>query len=620
MGLADLALSIGQGDLGDNKEVDIITFVESDWALGVRLYPVQRVILKAYYSIPLDNSKKSISVPQGQMPWLKKKSVRMTEAEYLEYLYSEGRCNKREITGSEDLRELVLAIGRRSGKTFLSSCIGAYEIYKLILKGCPQEYYGIGSTSEIGVVSVATGTEQAGLLYNEMSGHFHRCDFFEPYVANNTMSYAKFQTPADIERFGRYKDDSSARATLKVTFKSCIAKGLRGAGNMIIILDELAHFNNEKGQSDAETIYDAITPSTATFSPYNPKTGRSSGDSDGRVISISSPLGKQGFFYENFMKGFSGGLESRDMLCIQAPSWEVNPRLQATYFAKKYAKNPSSFSTEFGADFTSRTRGWIEREEDLVVCINPNMRPKVQGPSRVPHYMGVDVALKGDATAIAIGHHEGGKIITDLVAQIKAGEGEYQDVDRLEFDDVAEWVFQFTSRFYIAGGMFDQWAGIPFEQALIKRGLTQFKSVHMTKNLNSQIYQNAKSMLWDKKVVLYDFPIEEGHAHSSFIQELLELQATHVSKHVVLVAAPKIANKHDDRSDAWVRMVWQVSKEMKEGKYLSRGSPKQSAKSVHAEMARRRRNLYLRSRQMGSNPDRQVTKNGRLPIGRRRRP
>lgn len=603
MGLADLALAIGQGNLGQDEPADIITFVESDWGLKVRLYPVQRIILKAYYSIPLDNTRADVRVPVGPTPWLQDDIVYMTEAEYLRYLHAEGRSNISEVTEDQQLRELVLSIGRRSGKTFISSCIVAYEIYKLILKGNPQSYYGLGPTSVIGVVSVATDKDQAAILYNEASGHFSRCAFFSPYTANNTMSYAKFQTPADVEQFGRYKDDPTAKATLKVTFKSCIAKGLRGAGNMVIILDELAHFN-DVGQSDAETIYESITPSTATFSPIDKTTGESDGDSDGRVISISSPLGKQGFFYENYMKGFSGGLEASDMLCIQAPTWEVNPRVKPAYFAKKYAKKASAFFTEFGAEFTSATRGWIEKESDLIACVDPKLRPKVQAPPRVPHYMGIDLGLVGNGTAIAIGHIEGDRIVTDLVEQIKAGEGKYAGVERLDFDEVAEWVHQFTRRFFIVDGIFDQWAGIPFEQALAKKGLSQFKSEHMTKNLNSQIYQNAKDMIWDRKVVLYDYPVPEGHAHSEFVQEILELQAEQQSKYLILVQAPQLEGHFDDRADAWVRMIWRASQKLGKVAYFPQGG--RSTRVVSEAMSGRRR-AYQNTRRMGSSPDRQAS-------------
>jgi hypothetical protein len=616
MSLAQLALTIGQGDIKAAEEADIIDFVESDWGLGVTLRPVQRIILKAFYSIPLDDTVQNVPVPVGPTPWLRDQIKYMTEAEYLRFLHDDGRCNVREITPEHELRELVLSIGRRSGKTFISACIVAYEVYKLLLKGSPQNYYGLGRTSEIGIISVATGKDQAGLLYGEASGHFAKCSFFHPYTANNTQTYARFQTPADQETFGRHKDDPSAKATLKVTFASCIAKGLRGPGNMLIILDELAHFNSV-GQSDAETVYDAITPSAATFSPYDPENPDDDGaDSDGRIISISSPLGKSGFFYENYMKGYSGGLEGSDMLCIQAPTWEVNPRVQPSFFAKKYAKNAASFFTEFGAEFTTKTRGWIETK-DLEACIDASLRPKQQAPARMPHFMGIDLGLVGNGTAIAIGHIEGDYIVTDLVEEMKAGEGKYVDVERLDFDEVAEWVYGFTRKFYIAEGIFDQWAGIPFEQALNKRGLSQMKAEHMTAPLNSKIYQNAKDMIWDEKVVLYNWPIPEGKTNSVFIQQMMDLQATYKSRYVTIVEAPQTEGFFDDMPDAWARMVYLASLKMGKSAYIAKGRRGGTPRSIQKSQSDYRK-AYTKARRGGSAPERQRGRSAR-PVGRGRR-
>ncbi len=505
--------------------------------------------------------------------------------------------------------ESFVANGMTNHNTFLSACVVAYEVYKLILKGGPQEYYGLKTTSEIGLVSVATAQAQAGLLYGEASGHFSNCAFYGPYTANNTMTYAKFQTPNDVERFGRHKDDPTAKATIKVTFASCIAKGLRGPGNMLIILDELAHFN-DVGQSDAKSVYKAITPSVATYSPKDPNDSTIPiGEVEGRIISISSPLGRQGFFYELFQLGFEGGKASSGMLCLQAPTWEVNPTIPETWFEKEYAKGATEFFTEYGADFTDRTKGWLE-PPDLYACIDKTRRPKTQAPARMPHFAGFDLGLVGNGSALCIGHLEdiGGDkhVVLDFLDEIKAGEGKYEGVDRLDFDDVADWVYQISRKFFIVEGMFDQWSGIPFEQALAKRGLRQFKSEHMTKNLNSEIFENAKKMIWAEKLLLYDWPIPEGKEHCSYIEELKSLQATYQSKYVTVVAAPNTKNKFDDRSDALVRMIWLASNAMSNPKYIASAGSGRGPRDLAVRTQGQRRIALKKARRSGSSPERQV--------------
>ena len=620
MGLSDIALEAGQHDRQGQTPADIITFIESSWGLNIQLYPVQRVILKAHYGLALDDTTANVGITD----WKRENKRVMTEAEYLRFLFDEGRSNIREVIPGVQRRELVLSIGRRSGKTFLCACVVAYEVYKLLLKVDPQSFYGVPKTNTIGLISVATDKEQAGLLYTEASGHFSECAYFKPYTANNTMSYAKFQTPADIRRFGRYSDDPTAKATVKVSFKSCVAKGLRGAGNIVIILDELAHFN-DAGQSDALNIYRAIKPSLAAFSPKDPVDRRqATGPVEGRILSISSPLGRQGFFYHKFQQGYTGGKESQNMLCIQAPTWEVNPTVEATFLAEEYATDPVSFFTEYGADFTDRTRGWLEPQH-LLACVDPDLRPAMKAPLRAPHFMGLDISAgksDGDYCAVAIGHlNDLEQVVLDHIERIRGGEGDYKGQERLSFDDITDWLFALSRRFYISSGLFDQWAGLPFEMALHNKGLTQCKSVFFTSPMTSQMFQNFKDLMYENRLVLFDWPLtasdtpEEGH--SAHIQELIELQAEMQSKYITIVEAPQTKDKYDDMSDALVRMVWEATQHLGKRKYIAGnlGRRSQQGGQEAAKALQRARN---RARMGGSSPDRQRSPYNRGSVRGRR--
>ena len=64
------------------EDANIIEFVEAPWGLGMTLFPVQKVILKAHYGLELDDTKKfKIS------DWRRENWKELTEKEYLKHIY-----------------------------------------------------------------------------------------------------------------------------------------------------------------------------------------------------------------------------------------------------------------------------------------------------------------------------------------------------------------------------------------------------------------------------------------------------------------------------------------------------------------------------------------------------
>lgn len=567
---------------GDVDFLNIIDFIDRFKLLPNGLYPVQKFILKLYYDIPLsdvlpDDANERIRITD-------RFGVRvlheMTEVQYLRYIFDQGRCNIREQDLLHSRKELVLVLGRRAGKSALSAIIASYEIYKLLARGHPQAHYGIPTGSEIRILCVANDKEQASIVYGDISGYIDEVDYFKSALSGKTQTFLRFQTDSDKKK--------NRKASIVATFKSSIAKGLRGRGIMAVILDELAFFVDD-GNSSAERIYKAIVPSISQFSPKDPKNRRRPvGPSDGRVISISSPDAREGFFYRLYQLSLTKGLESSNMLMIQAPTWEVNPTLDRSYYEIEYHKDPKSFATEHGAEFSDRVRGWIEDRKDLLDCVVPTLRPMSKGSSREPFWAGVDFGIVNDGTAIALTRMNGGKIELayhevwyakkkwkesnpHLDSPVSGYAMRLQDVPRLDITELAEWFKMLCSRFYIVKGVFDQWAGPIFEQELHKRGLTQFEMRHFSVAESSQMFQTFKMLMFSNKLSMYDHPIPESvtsdmstRLHSPIVSELLELQATSGGKNITVVEAPDIAGKHDDVSDAFARSVLLASEHIRD--------------------------------------------------------
>jgi hypothetical protein len=125
------------------------------------------------------------------------------------------------------------------------------------------------------------------------------------------------------------------------------------------------------------------------------------------------------------------------------------------------------------------------------------------------------------------------------------------------------------------------------------------------------MFQNFKNLMLDKKVTLYDWPIPEGEDHSAHIAELLELQAEFISKYVIKVEAPKIEGKHDDLSDALIRMVWTATNNRSKRVILAghrRGGGPSAAGGAGSRFGRAPTSIKGRT---GSHPSRQIPKKGR---------
>jgi len=599
------------GEGGEENFLTIIEFIEKFKLFPHGLFPVQKFIVKLYYNVPLDNVNKNITVKDK---FSEHTLYTFTETEYLQYLYDQGRCNIKEQDGKVR-RELILILGRRSGKSAMAAVFAAYELYKLLRRGSPQVHYGLPPGSEIRVLDIANDKEQAAIVYGDIQAHIQSVDYFKNNVAHDTQTYVKFRTDGDRKRFG-----PNGKATITATFKSSIAKGLRGRGVICAILDEIAFFIDD-GNSSAEQVYRGLSPSLKQFTPKDPDNKHNPiGPTDGRMILISSPDAKEGFFYRLSQQAMSGGIESSNTLILQAPTWEVNPTLSPEDYRVEYAKHPKSFMTEYGAEFSDRVRGFIENWGDLQDCIVPALRPAVRGYPREAHWAGVDFGISNDGTAISLTRLSGGKIELayhevwyprkswkesnpHLDVPSVPYAATLQDRTRLDLDEIANWFHILSRRFYILSGVFDQWAGPVFEQVLHKKNLNQFEMRNFFQSETSQMWQTFKMTMFNRQLALYDWPIpaqassESGSVrHSPLISELLELQSSSSGKNIIVVEAPKIAGKHDDMSDSLARSVMLAMEHVRDNPGILESSGRQIASQHGPRIQNVGYNQYHRQR------------------------
>ena len=568
MSLAELCTNyISSAKLKDDSERNIIEFAEAPWGLGMGtipgqppLFPVQKFELKCYYNIPLNNEDHNIIIKDK---FNEKERFRFTEIEYLNFLWNEGRINIKEVTGnSTDARpNLILVVGRRGLKTSTIAVLTSFEAYKLVRKICPQEYYGMPPDDEIRISCIATNQEQASLLFRMVGGHLERSEYFKKYRNKPTTDFMRICTQRDIEHYGS-SGSANQRPSLRIVASPCSGRGIRGANNIVAVLDEMAYFFESESSDDRSdaAIYDAVTPSVAKFS--SPQ-----GEPHGRVICISSPAARTGKFYDIYQRSLDP--ECDDFLMIQAPTWEVDYTLASKFLRARYSENPITFGCEYGAQFSDRVSAWIENEQLLRVNIIPGLKEKKMSYERLPHFMGVDVGMKNDGTAIAICHvvkKEVGGVLRDMIeldcCDVRYAKDEDKDYFRIE--ELADWIGSYVEKYMIVKGIMDQEYGMALIPILHERkNFKQIESVHFTRDLNSKVYQNLMMKILDAGLRIPEGEprIVEGKQVTdlSLITELLRLQATIHNKYLITVEAPEIKGLHDDQSDAFARAVYLAS-------------------------------------------------------------
>jgi hypothetical protein len=101
----------------NSNALNIIDFLDSPLGPPVTLYPVQRIIAKAIYGVPMDY--KPVKVPVYDKH-KEKLLFQMSETEFVNWLASEGRINVKDWRDlpARGFNEAVILAGRRGGKAF----------------------------------------------------------------------------------------------------------------------------------------------------------------------------------------------------------------------------------------------------------------------------------------------------------------------------------------------------------------------------------------------------------------------------------------------------------------------------------------------------------------------
>ena len=527
--------------------LNAIDFIESPQGLNVKLYPVQRVIVKSLFGVPMDYKEGMVPVHDV---FCEKLLYTFTESEYLHYVFSEGRCNVDDWRDmpADGFNEAAIFAGRRGGKSQVVSAIGAYALYKLLNVRSPQEYFGLVPGSPIDFTFMAQDDEGSSRLYDKLREDIIRSPFFAPYLKTQGATAMGFITEAD-------RDKREPTPTIQVASYPCTTNAARGLSSLFLALDEFAHFRSAKGSSSDE-VYDAATPATMQFK--NPDNER-----EAMILSISSPMKKVGKMYDLHKHALDKGVAS-GIFTLRCGSAEMNPRSDAAFLRQKYEVPGAqlTWKAEYGGQFLESSESYVT-EAQIVACTDAD-RPNV--PAFTVKNIGrqyfwfIDLGMIHDATALAIAHLEfrssrvGIELVYDYIDRMLVGEkfegpgvkqipGEqkYLRYESLDLDDILDWMDYLNKIYPCFRGGTDQHGGQQLVQLLELRKIYGVELINLTPSLNSRMYFALKGFIEKTRA---HFPTNPKFSH-----ELKNIEAEFTNKYQIRVQAPAEKGAHDDMCD-----------------------------------------------------------------------
>lgn len=315
---------------------DPITFVLSPkWCGRPQLYPRQATLLKViflrndllteYDHAVIDEWEESFQRTgnNGIVPGIRQ---RMAGLRLQGYFY---------------FREVLLVLGRRAGKGYVSALAMAYVLWRFMAKGDPQEHYGIDRDKQLAAFIYAGKKQQAREnLWKDLVNVIQGAPCFGKYVSRSLGENLTIYAPHDFVRLRELRSRGIVTARDLATFtiqpKEATLMSARGPASFILGFDEMAHVVASSGSSrSAEEVYSSATPSLDQFKR------------DGFIIDPSSPWQMIGQFYANWEMCLEtnedGQPEHPYMMMLQLASWEI-------YFDWEDAHQLPVFPEEFTGD------------------------------------------------------------------------------------------------------------------------------------------------------------------------------------------------------------------------------------------------------------------------------
>ena len=490
-----------------------------------------------------------------------KSSLRFEKIKSVE-LVGKKRTFDVSVSDKKTLQNLVTngVISHNSGKDYVSSIIAVYEACRVleIPGGDPYKYYGVSNSNPITILTIATAADQAEICFSEMRSKILQSKYFEDkYVPDGICADRIYlQTQQD-------KEDNKAFAARKLPQKKgsvVVQSGhsnslsLLGKGIIVVIFDEVASYQLSGGPSSGERLYSGILPSLITFGRLielkdengdvildNKGKPKKKKIFDSKVISISSPRGKEGVLYDRFVEA----PKIKGRLVCRLPTWIVNPNQPEEALREKFPMSEEDFAMEFGAEFCGLSGSNFFTKDMVDAAFSSASSLQDFGQPGVAYFLHIDPSTTSNNYALVILHREffvnpqtkkvDFHIIVDHIKYWHPKPNQPINVDMVD-----EYLLSLKNRFYLSIVTYDAMNDIRSVEKLKKNGIPH-KMTRYNHRYKMLIYTNLYNLLCEKRVVIPD--------HEMLKKEMYNLQKKVIEKGFKVLPKSGADVKTDDIVD-----------------------------------------------------------------------
>jgi hypothetical protein len=426
--------------------------------------------------------------------------------------------------------EIILQLGKGSGKDFVSTVACAYVVYKLLCLKDPARYFGKPSGDAIDIINVAINAEQAKNVF--FKG-------FKTKIEKSPWFAGRYEAKVNSIDFNK---------SITVYSGHSERESHEGLNLFMAVLDEISGFatevgtGNEQGKT-ADNIYKAFRGTVDSRFPDLGKVvllsfPRYNGDFISKryedvimekevierrhkfIINEELPEGPDNEFEIVWEEDHIQSYKYPRMFALKRPTWEVNPTRKIDDFKIAFLTDLGDAMMRFLCTPTYSSDAFFKQKDKLERCMtlrnpidnhrrfDPGFKPD---PDKV-YYIHADLAQKHDKCAVAIAHVERWvniQVIKDYeqVAPIVVVDAvawwEPKVEGPVDLSEVKKWIMNLRREgFNIGTVSFDRWQSFDIQQELKAVGMRTD-----TVSVAKKHYEDLAMMIYEERIAMPMIPL-----------------------------------------------------------------------------------------------------------------